>query len=112
MYCGGEGPPLKCSIGGSDTVVIDANNRRINWGKGIGRGKGLSMISTYTWVENSLGLHLRYLWIICDFPMSPGMGSKSQNVRIRSNYQWGEDHCQYLSRCLWFVWSFLNVKRL
>ena len=55
------------------TLVIEANNR---WRKRDGgrRGdKGLIMVETYTQVENSLGMHLRYAQIICECPMLPDM---------------------------------------
>ena len=46
------------------TSVIEASNRCINSEGGIGVGDGLSMVATYTQVENALGLHLRYSHIM------------------------------------------------
>ena len=45
---------------GMYTSVIEDNNK---WKKRDGirvGGKGLSMVATYTQVENALGLHLKY----------------------------------------------------
>ena len=37
-----------------------------------GGGKGLIMMSTYTQMDNTLGLNLRYSQILWDFPILPG----------------------------------------
>ena len=46
------------------TPVIDANNRWINREVGREGDEGLSMMVTYTQVENALGMHLRYSQIL------------------------------------------------
>ena len=45
---------------GLDEAVIEENNWWMKREQGIGRGEGLIMITTYTKVNNALGIHLRY----------------------------------------------------
>ena len=47
-----------------------------------GGEEGLSMIATYTDIENALGVHLRYLQIMQEWLMLPGMRDKSLTGRI------------------------------
>ena len=44
--------------------MIEVNNRWRKRERGMGGEEGISMIDTYTQVENALGLHLRYLEIL------------------------------------------------
>ena len=46
---------------GLDGAVVEDNNRWRKQGKGHGLESGLSILATYTQVENGLGLRLRYL---------------------------------------------------
>ena len=52
-----------------------------------GRGNGLSLIATYTQIENALFLHLRYLQIMWYFTMSPSTRVKFLSVIISRLYQ-------------------------
>ena len=58
------GATIEVLYNGLDSSVIEANNiwRRIERVKG--GEEGLSMIATYTEIENALGVHLRYLKIM------------------------------------------------
>ena len=49
---------------GLDTLMIKLNNICRNRGKRRGGGKGLNTVDIHTQVENSLGIHLRYLQIL------------------------------------------------
>ena len=40
------------------------------------------------------------------------MRLKSQTGRIRMKDIRGEEHCQSFVICLWFLWSFVEVRRL
>ena len=49
---------------GLDIAVIEENSICRNRERGMRVGNGLSMIVTYTWEGNDLGIHLRYSYIM------------------------------------------------
>ena len=53
-----KGPTTEVMNMGMETLVVEANNRWRNRDKVRRGGKWLSIVATYTQVENALGLHL------------------------------------------------------
>ena len=58
---------------GLKSSVVEVNNHWRKRERGRLRGKGMSMIVTYTQVENTLGIHLCYLNVLRELPMLPIM---------------------------------------